>query len=76
MAPNWRVSYDGLSKGNLFKNRVKRFSLNHSYRSTMTTSYVTNLSYEADDLGRPTAFDQSSFGNFVNERQYNQVTIS
>ena len=76
MAPNWRVSYDGLSKGNLLKNRVKRFSLNHSYRSTMTTSYVTNLSYEADDLGRPTCFDQSSFGNYVNERQYNQVTIS
>ncbi len=76
LAPNWRVSYDGLSKGNLLKNRVKRFSLNHSYRSTMTTSYVTNLSYEADDLGRPTAFDQSAFGNYVNERQYNQVTIS
>ena len=76
LAPNWRVSYDGLSKGNLLKNRVKRFSLNHSYRSTMTTSYVTNLSYEADDLGRPTSFDQSSFGNYVNERQYNQVTIS
>ena len=76
LAPNWRVSYDGLSKGNLLKNRVKRFSLNHSYRSTMTTSYVTNLSYEADDLGRPTSFDQSAFGNYVNERQYNQVTIS
>ena len=76
LAPNWRVSYDGLSKGNLLKNQVKRFSLNHSYRSTMTTSYVTNLSYEADDLGRPTSFDQSAFGNYVNERQYNQVTIS
>ena len=76
LAPNWRVSYDGLAKGNLFKNRVKRFSLNHSYRSTMTTSYVTNLSFEADDLGRPVVFDQSSFGNYVNERQYNQVTIS
>ena len=76
MAPNWRITYDGLSKGNLFKNRVKRFSLNHSYRSTMTTNYVTNLSYEADAFGRPTAFDQSQFGNYVNERQYNQVTIS
>ena len=76
LAPNWRVSYDGLSKGNLFKNRVKRFSLNHAYRSTMTTSYVTNLSYEADEFGRPTSFDQSQFGNYINERQYNQVTIS
>ena len=45
------MSYDGLSKGNLFKNRVKRFTLNHSYRSTMSTSYVTNLSYEQNDLG-------------------------
>ena len=74
LAPNWRVSYDGLSKGNLLKNRVKRFTLNHSYRSTMTTSYVTNLSYEQNDLGLPSAGDV--VGNWINERQYNQVTIS
>ena len=74
LAPNWRVSYDGLSKGNLFKNRVKRFTLNHSYRSTMSTSYVTNLSYEQNDLGLPSSGDV--VGNWVNERQYNQVTIS
>ena len=74
LAPNWRVSYDGLSKGNLLKNRVKRFTLNHSYRSTMTTSYVTNLSYEQNDLGLPSGSDV--VGNWINERQYNQVTIS
>lgn len=74
LAPNWRVSYDGLSKGNLFKNRIKRFTLNHSYRSTMSTSYVTNLSYEQNDIGLPSTGDV--VGNWVNERQYNQVTIS
>ncbi len=74
LAPNWRVSYDGLSKGNLLKNRVKRFTLNHSYRSTMTTSYVTNLSYQQNDLGLPSGTDV--VGNWINERQYNQITIS
>ncbi len=76
MAPNWRVTYNGLTKGALLKNHLKRCSISHSYRSTMTTSYVTNLSFEETDSGLPTEFDQSSFGNYITQRQYNQVTIS
>ena len=40
----------------------------------MSTSYVTNLSYEQNDIGLPSTGDV--VGNWVNERQYNQVTIS
>ncbi len=77
VAPNWRITYDGLTKNPFFKQYFKRFSLNHSYRSTMTTSYVTNLSYESDPAtGLPVAFDQSEFGNFISERQFNTVSIS
>jgi len=76
MAPNWRVTYNGLTKGALLKNRLKRCSISHSYRSTMSTSYVTNLSYVESETGLPTEFDQSSFGNYITQRQYNQVTIS
>lgn len=77
VAPNWRITYDGLTKNPFFKQYFKRFSLNHSYRSTLTTNYVTNLSYEADPVtGLPSAFDQSEFGNFISQRQFNTVSIS
>ncbi len=77
VAPNWRVSFDGLTKSPFFKQYFKRFNINHSYRSTLTTSYLTNLSYEEDALtGLPTSYDQSEFGNFITARQYNTVAIS
>ena len=77
IAPNWRVTFDGLTKSPFFKQYFKRFNINHSYRSTLTTSYLTNLSYEEDPLtGLPTAFDQSDFGNFITPKQYNTVAIS
>ncbi|WP_306641797.1 cell surface protein SprA [Sanyastnella coralliicola] len=77
MAPNWRVTYDGLSKLPAFKKRFKQFNLTHTYRSTISTSYVTNLNYEEDpNTGLPVAVDQSDFGNFIAQRQISSVTIS
>ena len=74
--PNWRVSYDGLSKNPTLKKTFKRFNINHTYRSTLSTSYVTNLSYAEDGQGRPTARDQGEYQDFISQRQYNTVTIS
>ncbi len=76
VAPNWRVTYDGLTKSDFFKQYFKRFSLSHSYRSTLTTNYVSNLNYEENSLGNPTAIDQSEFGNYVSARQFNVVSMS
>lgn len=77
VAPNWRVTFDGLTKSPFFKQYFKRFSLSHSYKSTLTTSYVTNLSYGEDAAtGLPTVLDNSGFGNFVAREQYNTVSIS
>ncbi len=76
MRPNWRVTYDGLSKIPSIKKRFKQFAINHSYRSTMTTSYVTNLNFEADAEGNPVGRDQSDFKNYISERQINTITIS
>ncbi|MDC1360536.1 cell surface protein SprA, partial [Flavobacteriales bacterium] len=76
VAPNWRVTYDGLTKSDFFKQYFKRFSLSHSYRSTLTTNYVSNLNYEEDGLGNPTAIDQGEFGNYVSGRQFNVVSMS
>ena len=76
MRPNWRVTYDGLSKIPSIKKRFKQFAINHSYRSTVTTSYVTNLNYEVDDNGDPVGRDQSEFRNYINEKQINTISIS
>ena len=74
--PNWRVTYDGLSKNPKLKKTFKRFSLNHSYRSTMSTAYTTNLGFEGDDQGRPIATDQGEYQDYISQRQYNSVTIA
>ena len=74
--PNWRVSYDGLSKNPTLKKTFKRFNLNHTYRSTMSSAYTTNLGYEGDDQGRPTATDQGEYQDYISERQFSTVTIS
>jgi cell surface protein SprA len=76
VAPNWRITFDGLTKSEFFKQYFKRFSLSHSYRSTVATNYISNLNYEEDDQGNPTAIDQSEFGNYISNRQFNVVSIS
>ena len=76
VAPNWRVSYDGLSKIPSLKKTFRRFNLNHTYRSTMSTSYTTNLQYEEDASGLPGAIDNGPEGNYISQRQFNTVSIS
>jgi cell surface protein SprA len=74
--PNWTITYDGLSKIPAIKKYFKQFNLKHSYRSTYTTSYVSNLNFNPDSQGRPSTFDQSNFPNYITQRQINAVNIS
>ena len=74
--PNWKVTYDGLTKLPSVKKYFKQFNINHAYKSTMSTSYVTNINYASDEFGRPTAVDQSASANFIAQRQIQTVTIS
>jgi cell surface protein SprA len=76
VAPNWRISYDGLSKIPSLKKKFRRFNLSHTYRSTMSTSYTTNLSYTEDGAGLPTATDNGTYSNFISQRQFNTVSIT
>ncbi|MEZ4984637.1 MAG: cell surface protein SprA [Saprospiraceae bacterium] len=44
--PNWRVTYNGLSKVKAFQKIFTNFSLTHSYKSTFTIgNYATSLLY-------------------------------
>ena len=76
VAPNWRITYDGLSKIPKLKKTFRRFNLSHTYRSTMSTSYTTNLQYTEDENGLPTATEIGGFENFISQRQFNTVSIS
>lgn len=69
--PNWDITYDGLTKLDLFKKFFRTFTVNHSYRSTFNIgSYQTNLLYQ------PGGMELDAGGNFIPERQITTVTIT
>ncbi len=48
--PNWKLTYNGLSKIPMFKALFKSFSLRHGYTSKMTVnSYNTTTNYDPND---------------------------
>jgi cell surface protein SprA len=69
--PNWDITYDGLSKLELFKKYFRTFTLNHSYRSSFNLgSYQSNLLYDPEGAVTDAA------GNFIPARQITVVTIT
>jgi cell surface protein SprA len=79
--PNWRITYDGLSKLEKIKKYFKSFTLSHAYRSSYAVGgFTSNLLYGEDQSGH--AFlkeDVSSIPNNPNFRPkdlINTVTIS
>ncbi len=74
--PNWTVSYDGLGKLPSIKKYFKQFNIRSSYKSTLNTSYISNLNYSENELGLPDSLDQSEHRNYISSRQINTVNIS
>lgn len=75
--PNWRISYNGLTKFGWAKDIFTSFSLTHAYNSTLSVnSFQTNLDY----LGDGTYFTPSSIdslnGNFYSLYRIPDVVIS
>lgn len=75
--PNWRLTYNGLSKLPLFSNIFSNFVVNHSYTGSMSMNgFATSLLYrDLYGLGFPSFIDSSS-GNYVPFFQVPNVTIS
>jgi cell surface protein SprA len=70
--PNWTIKYSGLMRYSFFKERFKRFSIQHAYRASYTiNSFRSNLDYN------PTtpAQDNGGFGNFVNKDIIGNVNL-
>ncbi|MRT92337.1 cell surface protein SprA [Ancylomarina sp. 16SWW S1-10-2] len=75
MMPNWRVTFDGLSKIPLVKRYFKSINVNHSYTSTYNIgSYNNNLDYSSDEYGFSDKFDL--IGDFLPIYEANSVSIN
>ncbi|WP_027125685.1 cell surface protein SprA [Gelidibacter mesophilus] len=69
--PNWTLKYTGLMRLKWFKDKFKRFSVTHGYRSGYTINqFRTNLDYDANN---PEAMDQG--GNFKNETLFSNINL-
>ena len=69
--PNWTLKYAGLMRIKWFKDKFKRFSVSHGYRSGYTINqFRTNLDYDDTD---PEALDQG--GNFKNQTLFSNINL-
>jgi len=72
--PNWRVTYDGLSKVKAFKNWLRTLTISHAYQSTYTVgSFNSNILY-GEKNGMPVVLDAA--GNFIPQYQMTVVSIT
>jgi cell surface protein SprA len=72
--PNWRITYDGLSKNEKFKKYFKSFTLSHAYRSTYSIgAFASNLNF-FDPSGDGFSSVRNTNGDF--ESKYNITAIS
>jgi cell surface protein SprA len=77
LRPNWRVTFDGLSKIEVLQKWFRSINLNHSYRSSYNIgSFISNPFYETTADGF-VEYDNRDFnGNFLNEKDVVTVSIS
>ena len=72
--PNWRISFDGLTKIKAIKKHIKKLIFTHGYRSNFSLgSYTTNLSGQWDAEGN--AIQTDIAGNYISEKQIMTLNI-
>ncbi len=75
MMPNWRITFDGLSKFEFVQSVFRSINLMHQYRSTYQIgSYTTNMNYSPDNNGISRIRDLQN--NYIQQYEINVVTIS
>jgi cell surface protein SprA len=75
MMPNWRITFDGLSKFDFVQKLFRSVSLTHQYRSTYQIgSYTTNLNFIGNDQGISTVRDMQK--NFLQKYEINVVSLN
>lgn len=71
--PNWRITYNGLSKFNFFNDIFTSIDLNHGYRSTYSINGFNSLVRYEETNGAVSVRDASD--NFLPYYQFSQVTL-
>ena len=72
--PNWRISYDGLSKFQWSQKYFQSINLTHSYRSSYSVnSFVQNLEFKKTNEF-PSAHD--TLQNFIPQYEIQQITLA
>ncbi|MDP4223398.1 MAG: cell surface protein SprA [Bacteroidota bacterium] len=75
MMPNWRITFDGLSKFPFIQKLFRSVSITHQYRSIYQIgAYTTNLSFSPDAGGISNIRDLQR--NFIQKYEINTVTVS
>ena len=70
--PNWNVKYTGLMRLEWFRDKFRRFSINHGYRSDYTLNqFQTNLDYNP---ANPEELNQA--GDFKNPVLYSNLVLT
>lgn len=71
--PNWRLSYNGLTKYSFFNEIFTSIDINHAYRSTYSVNGFNSLIRYQESNGAVNVKDAS--GNFLPFYQFSQVTL-
>ncbi len=74
--PNWRITYDGLTKLDKIKKHFKSFTLSHAYRSTYNVGSFTTNQFYKDSLGNGFTGRRDLNNNFRPQKEIQVVTIS
>ncbi|MCK4663708.1 MAG: cell surface protein SprA [Bacteroidales bacterium] len=73
--PNWKITYDGLTKIEFIKKYIRSFKINHVYSSSYSiNNYVTNLDYI--DIGNGYTMKTDNKGNYFSEVEISGFNIS
>lgn len=73
--PNWRLTYNGLTKLPWFKDVFQTFSIAHAYNNNYAVgSYTTNINYSPDENGLQMVRD--ALNNFIPQKEIAQVSIN
>ncbi|OFY64035.1 MAG: cell surface protein SprA [Bacteroidetes bacterium RBG_13_43_22] len=75
MMPNWRLTFDGLSKFEFIRKVFRSVNITHQYRSTyQVANYTTNLNYMTGEGGISSVRDLQN--NFIQQYEINVITIN
>ncbi|HPB24368.1 MAG TPA: cell surface protein SprA [Bacteroidales bacterium] len=73
--PNWRLTYNGLTKIGFIKKYFRTVTLSHTYRCTYNvSSFATNVRYKEGEDGF--SFIRDQIGNFIAEKEIGQISIT